>query len=116
VAVELTGPLNSQHFVVDFFEVKTSIMEIIDGLDHALLLPAESQEINIVKEEGQVKVDFNQKHYEFPETDVRLLPIEATTAELLAKYIHDQLKNKFADYLLKVELGETEGSIAIYSE
>src|SRR5271157_2648024 len=113
VNVEVIGPLNDQHLVVDFFDLKARTMEILDGLDHAILLAELSPEMNIVREQGQVKVDFNEKHYEFPEIDVRFLPIEATTAELLAKYIHDQLKPNFMEYQLRVEVGETEGSIAI---
>ena len=91
-------------------------MQIVDFLDHAVLLPENSPEMQIVKEDGQIKVDFNNKHYEFPEMDVRLLPIEASTAELLAKYIYDQLKVNFQAYQLRVEVGESEGSVAIYTE
>ncbi len=116
VDVEVTGPLNDQYLVVDFFELKTSVMQIVDFLDHAVLLPENSPEMQIVKEDGQIKVDFNNKHYEFPEMDVRLLPIEASTAELLAKYIYDQLKVNFQAYQLRVEVGESEGSVAIYTE
>lgn len=116
INTEISGKLNENFFVVDFFIIKSKLIEIASELDHAILLPAKSHNIKITKRNAQLLVDFNGKHYEFPEIDVRLLPIEATTAELLAKYVHDKLKENFKDYKLKVELGESEGSVAIYSE
>ena len=52
VQVELIGDLNEQHFVVDFFILKQRIMAILDELDHAILLPTESDQIRIIKESG----------------------------------------------------------------
>ena len=89
VNVELTGELNDKSFVVDFFEVKSTLIAITNRLDHHLLIPVESREIQINQEtpESQISVDFNGKHYEFPPEDVILLPLVATTAELLAQFI-----------------------------
>ena len=50
-----------------------------------------------------------------PKIDVFLMPIKATTAELLAKYIYDCLNKEFSSFHYKVEVGESSGSIAIYS-
>jgi len=116
VQFEIIGDLDEHFFVVDFFEVKKRVSEIVDNLDHAVLIAQESKFIKISKEKGQIKVDFNQKHYEFPEVDVRLLPLPATTAEMLAKYLYDKLKPQFPQYKMKVEVGESEGSIASYTE
>ena len=118
VNVELTGKLNDKHFVVDFFEVKSKLMEITKRLDHHLLIPKNSEGIHIIQEtpNSQIRVDFNGKHYEFPPEDVCLLPVKATTAELLAEYIYHEMKKNFQTYELRVEVGESEGSIAIYQE
>lgn len=116
VQFEIIGDLDEHFFVVDFFEVKKRVSEIVDNLDHAVLIAQESKFIKITKEKGQIKVDFNQKHYEFPEVDVRLLPLPATTAECLAKYFYDKLKPQFPKYKMKVDVGESEGSVASYTE
>ena len=118
VNVELTGKLNDKSFVVDFFVVKSRLIEITNRLDHHLLIPANSQEIQINQEtsESQIQVRFNGKQYEFPPEDVILLPLIATTAELLAQYIYREMHPEFPQFKLKVEVGESEGSIAIYEE
>ena len=118
VNVELTGELNDKSFVVDFFEVKSKLIAITNRLDHHLLIPAESREIQITQEtpDSQIHVEFNGKHYEFPPEDVILLPLVATTAELLAQYIYLEMHPEFPLFKLKVEVGESEGSIAIYEE
>ena len=114
----LTGELNDKSFVVDFFIVKSKLIDITNRLDHHLLIPAKSREIQIQQETptSQIHVEFNGKHYEFPPEDVILLPLVATTAELLAQYIHREMQPEFPQFKLRVEVGESEGSIAIYEE
>ena len=121
VNVELTeqaGGLNDKSFVVDFFVVKSKLIAITNRLDHHLLIPAESREIQLSQETptSQIHVEFNEKHYEFPPEDVILLPLVATTAELLAQYIFQEIQSEFPQFKIKVEVGESEGSIAIYEE
>ena len=118
VNVELTGELNDKSFVADFFVVKSKLIAITNRLDHHLLIPAESREISIKQDtaESQIHVKFNGKHYEFPPEDVILLPLVATTAELLAQYIYREMHPEFPQFKLKVEVGEAEGSIAFYEE
>lgn len=114
INVEVTGELNEDFFVIDFFKLKSSLITIANNLDHAILLPENSDNIKITHEGSQIKVDFNSKHYEFPEVDVRILPLKATTAELLAKYIHGIMTDEFQGYKIKVEVGESNSSIAIF--
>ncbi len=116
VSVEVAGNLTKDYFVVDFYELKREINSILNQLDHAVLLPGTSKDIKITKQDSQVLVDFNHKHYEFPSEDVRILEIPATTAELLSKYIHDKLQSKFPQHSLIVEVGESVGSIGRYTE
>ena len=116
VNLEVEGDLNENFFVIDFFEIKKDLMKIVDELDHRLILPDESKDMKIIEEGTQINVTMSGKQYSFPITDVILLPIAATTAELLAKYIHDQLKPTYIDYKLTVEVAETLGSIAKYWE
>ncbi|WP_371804766.1 6-pyruvoyl tetrahydropterin synthase family protein [Candidatus Lokiarchaeum ossiferum] len=119
VNVEVSGDLNEHFFVVDFYILKQKLIEITSQLDHAVLIPAHSAEIHVEEQRtesgSQVQIKFNEKTYIFPKVDVRLLPIPATTAEVLAKYIYDQLCVVFTSYTLQVEVAESEGSIARYS-
>ncbi len=120
VNAEVSGELNENFFVVDFYELKSELFAIIEELDHAILIPSLSKNIVVEKFEkgnlNQIKVQFNGKYYEFPSQDVRLLPIQATTAELLSNLIHSKLKKKFQNFKLCIEVAESDGSIARYSE
>ena len=104
---ELKGGLNDKSFVVDFFVVKSKLITIANRLDHHLLIPAKSQEIQIKQASpgSQIHVEFNGKQYEFPPEDVILLPLVATTAELLAQYIHQELQSEFPQFKIRVEVG-----------
>lgn len=119
VNVEVSGDLNEHFFVVDFYILKQKLIEITTKLDHAVLIPAQSPDIHVEEQTtdagSQVQIKFNGKTYVFPAVDVRLLPIPATTAEVLAKYIYDQLFTEFSTYFIQVEVAESEGSIARYT-
>jgi 6-pyruvoyltetrahydropterin/6-carboxytetrahydropterin synthase len=116
VRVRLEGNLNDQKFVVDFFVLKEQLRKIAEELDHAILLPEKSQNMKIIKHGSKILVDMGQKHFEFPESDVRLLPLEATTAELFSQYFYGRLKSNYPQFRLIVEVGETDGNIAYYTE
>jgi 6-pyruvoyltetrahydropterin/6-carboxytetrahydropterin synthase len=116
LTLEVEGDLNEQFFVVDFFILKQLLMQMAEELDHAVILPTHSENIKIEEAGSQVKVEVGHKHYEFPKEDVRLLPLKATTAELLAEFIFKRLKPQYEKYKLTVEVAESDGATAIYRE
>jgi 6-pyruvoyltetrahydropterin/6-carboxytetrahydropterin synthase len=122
VAVEVTGPLDDNYYVFDFIALKKLTMQICNELDHRMMLPTQSRFINVVVEGEQVNVSFEKKRWSFPLDDCILLPIENTTAELLAKYIAGRLRTslkhecRFSPTTLSVEVEESHGQSAIYSE
>ena len=116
LTIEVAGDLNEQFFVVDFFVLKQLLMQIAEELDHAVILPTQSEKIKVEEAGPQIKVTLGEKHYEFPKEDVRLLPLKATTAELLAEYIFKRIKPQYEKYKITVEVAESDGATAIYSE
>ena len=116
VNLSISGELDENYFVVDFMEVKIKLQEIVEKLDHFVLVPTESDKINVSFNGEDVIIKTPFKKYILPMEDVCLLPLPATTSELLAKYIHDQLKPEFLAYQLKVTVGETTTTTAIYEE
>jgi hypothetical protein len=44
------------------------------------------------------------------------LPLPATTSELLAKYIHGKLKEIYKDKKIKVKIGESRSTNAIFED
>ena len=113
VEVIITGPLNEDGMVVDFSEVKEMTVKICKTLDHKVMLPASSMTISVVDEEEFIEVNVGEKRYVFPEQDCVVLEIEATTVELLAKYIHGHIKFS-SNYEVKVCVSESAGSTGCY--
>ena len=116
VSVEVTDSLDDHYFVVDFMELTKKLKEIVEPLDHYILIPTEAKDIKIKKDDVSVEVNTPIKRYVFPLSDVSFLPLPATTSELLAKYIHDELKKIYSDKKIVVKVGESKSSMASYEE
>ena len=122
VAVEVDGPLDSNFYVFDFIALKKITMAISDELDHRMMLPLKNPHIKVEQTGEQVEVRFEGKRWSFPREDCVLLPIENTTAELLARYIASRLKTTlhseyhFFPTRLAVEVEESHGQSAVYVE
>jgi len=115
VSVEIEAPLDENYFVVDFIELKEKIKAIAEPLDHHVLIPELSSDLTISETLESIEIETNtNKRYVFPKTDVKLLPLPATTSELLAKYIHDKLKEIYTDKRITVKLEETKSTVAVY--
>jgi len=114
VSVEISDKLDKNFFVVDFMELTKDLKSIVEPMDHYILLPTKSEEIKIKEEGESVEVNTPDKRYVFPKSDVCYLPLPATTSELLAKYIHDKLKEIYKEKKIVVRVGESKSSIASY--
>ena len=115
VDVFITGPLNEDGMVVDFREAKDKVINICKTLDHKVMLPGDSKTINVKSEEGFIEVNVGAKRYVFPAEDCIILPTQATTAELLSKYMHDRIDIS-GDYHVKVCISESAGSTGCYND
>ncbi len=91
VAAEVYGPLDENHYVVDFIALRDQLKKIADALDHRVLLPTAHALIRVVATEREVEATFRDRRWVFPRTDCVLLPLANTTTELLAQYIARQL-------------------------
>jgi 6-pyruvoyltetrahydropterin/6-carboxytetrahydropterin synthase len=119
VAAALEGPLDGNRYVFDFTRLKRALRGVVDRLDHRMLLPAESGLIRVGRQGDHVTAQYREKRYVFPESDVVLLPIANTTAEMLAWWIAGEIRASLADTLppgitaLEVEVDESFGQRAI---
>jgi 6-pyruvoyltetrahydropterin/6-carboxytetrahydropterin synthase len=91
VAAEVFGPLDENHYVVDFLAVRDALRKIVDELDHHMLLPTEHPSIRVAADDREVVVTFEDRRWVFPRGDCVLLPLANTTAELLAQYVGRRL-------------------------
>ncbi|MFX0009317.1 MAG: 6-pyruvoyl tetrahydropterin synthase family protein [Candidatus Hermodarchaeota archaeon] len=117
MSVELSSELDENYFVVDFIDLKKKVKLVTKSLDHYVLIPENSKSIVIKEVDDTVEIMTNtNKRYVFPKSDVTFLPLEATTSELLAQYLHGKIKKIYPDKRVKVILEESKSAMAIYEE
>src|SRR3954452_8493608 len=117
--VEIEGELDPRSFYVfDFIGLKERTKAITDELDHRMMLPTRNPVILLEERPGSVRVTYKDREWVFPRGDCVLLPIENTTAELLARYIAGRLweslrtNENFTPEVLRVEVEEAPGQSA----
>jgi 6-pyruvoyltetrahydropterin/6-carboxytetrahydropterin synthase len=117
-AVEVEGTLQEDYYVFDFIALKKRTKEITDELDHHMLVATKNPVIAVTDTPKCVSVKYADREWQFPRGDCILLPIENTTAELLARYIAGRLweslrtHENFTPEVLRVEVEEAPGQSA----
>jgi 6-pyruvoyltetrahydropterin/6-carboxytetrahydropterin synthase len=122
VSVTLEGALNKEAwFVFDFVELKRIMRRLCDEIDHLVLLPLQSDRVQIVEEAEIVKVAVDGKpRYVFPRRDCALLPIPNTTVEMLAQLLTERLRAELQAAggsgvtAIEMEVEENFGQAATY--
>ena len=94
VFAEVYGPLDENQYVIDFIALRDTLKEITTELDHHMLLPTEHPQIQVAAGEDEVEVTFQDRRWVFPKGDCILLPVANTTAELLARYLGNELLDR----------------------
>jgi len=118
--VTVSGGLDENFYVFDFIAMRDACQELVTALDHKVLLPARHHSIKVeTSDDGrEVTARFEDRRWVFPVEDCAMLPIENTTAELIARWIGQQLLEKlalpFADQIqeLRVSVEENFGQWA----
>lgn len=118
-SVELEAPMDDNHYVFDFLALKKYASEIVKELDHVMLLPLKNPYLKVEADDKKVQVLYQDREWRFPRSECVLLPIENTTAELLAQIITQRLlerldtEHQFRPTVLRVEVEEDVGQSAI---
>ena len=87
VRCRVEGSLAADRWVIDFGVLKRAVREACEALDHRFLLQRDSPLLDI-REDGEAwTIRFRGREYRFPSADVAALPIENSTAELIAEWI-----------------------------
>ena len=89
---EIEGPLDENHYVIDFIALRDTLQQITGELDHHMLLPTTHPMIRVAATAREVEVTFEDRRWVFPREDCVLLPVSNTTAELLAHYLAQRLR------------------------
>ncbi|MCI0639760.1 MAG: 6-pyruvoyl tetrahydropterin synthase family protein [Gemmataceae bacterium] len=116
--VEIEGGLDENQYVFDFIALKNRTKAVTDELDHYMMLPTGNRLIRVEPVGDSVRVRYRDREWVFPRGDCVLLPIENTTAELLARYIAERLRDdlrkhhNYTPEVLRVEVEENIGQSA----
>jgi 6-pyruvoyltetrahydropterin/6-carboxytetrahydropterin synthase len=124
VGVAVEGTVDPETlFVLDFSVLKQIARQLVDRIDHKVLLPTLNPKLAFREENERVSVDyFGTPTYVFPKRDCALLPIPNSTAEMLAQYLGSQVRDELAaggyTHLtsLELEVEENYGQSATYRE
>jgi 6-pyruvoyltetrahydropterin/6-carboxytetrahydropterin synthase len=124
VGVAVEGTVDAEClFVLDFSVLKQITRRLVDEIDHKVLLPTLNPKLAFREEGERLAVDyFGEPTYVFPKRDCALLPIQNSTAEMLAQYLGTQVREQLTrdgyTHLtrLEFEVEENYGQSAIYRE
>jgi len=120
VEAEVHGPLDENHYVVDFIALRDTLQSIVLRLDHRMLLPTRHDQISVREENHEVHVAFKDRRWVFPRGDCLLLPLANTTTELLARYIGQELvaeldqRGVSSPSVLRIGVDENSGQWGFY--
>ena len=124
VGVAVEGTVDAEClFVLDFSVLKQMTRRFVDQIDHKVLLPTLNPKLSFREEGDRLAVDyFGEPTYVFPRRDCALLPIQNSTAEMLAQYLGQQVRDQLVQdghthlTRLEFEVEENYGQSAIYRE
>lgn len=111
VHVKIEGDPDKKGIIMDFSQLKDILKQIVNELDHRILIPEKSSNTKIEKEKESVKITSLGKKYVFPLNDCIFLPLSSTSAENLASYILNKFTNKISlqKQIESIEIGVDEG-------
>lgn len=121
VRCRVEGALTADHWVIDFSQLKAYVRDACEQLDHRFLLQRDSRLLDITQHDEGWSVRFGARSYDFPASDVAALPLENTTAELLARWLCEQVIEALAagghDHIshVRVDVEEMPGQSGGYA-
>ena len=91
VRCRVEGDLTPDRWVIDFSVLKRYVREACERLDHRFLLQRDSALLEIREDADGWTIVFGERRYHFPAADVLALPVDNTTAELIAQWLCERV-------------------------
>ncbi len=119
--LELDGPLDTGWVVADFLVVKPIFKGVCDELDHRTLLPRGNDHLTLETRGREVIARHRDDRWVLPARDVRVLDIENTSSELLARWLCRRFLEELGVQMpglaltrMLVTVQESPGQAAVY--
>ena len=112
--------LGEEGLLCDLRALKQRIRACCAELDERTLLPEHGAGLEILRDATHTRVHFGARRYQFPNEDVRVLPLANISIELLARFLWEQLAPALDGdgavlRALSVEVEESAGQSARYA-
>jgi 6-pyruvoyltetrahydropterin/6-carboxytetrahydropterin synthase len=92
LTVEVEGKLTPDSWVIDFSLLKRIARERCEQIDHTFLLQRDSRVLAIEELDDAWQITTpDRRRFQFPKSDVSVLPIDNTTVERLAEWFHAEI-------------------------
>lgn len=93
VTVAVEGPVDpATGFVIDFAVLKRRLRSTLDAIDHRVMIAGNNPRVTVRTEGGRTTVEYGGgMRFLFPASDVAVVPVPETTAELLAEYLANEV-------------------------
>lgn len=122
VGVGVEGTVDGETmFLLDFSVLKKLVRGLVDEIDHKVLLPLKNPKLSFSENGDSLHVAyFGNPTYVFPRVDCAMMPIQNTTAEMIAEHFAGRIKADLAAMgvrnlsALEVEVEESVGQAATY--
>jgi len=111
IHARLHGIQDEKGIIIDFSLAKKILRAIAEQLDHQILIPRNSNIVDISQTKHSIELQSLGKTYVFPQSDCILLPLSSTSAEHLAEYVLNGFLSQLPDThsLTHIEIGVDEG-------
>ena len=101
IDVEIFGEQNTEFMVVDFFQLRPIVEDILAEWDHRTLIPGANPNIALEENGDDLWIRFDGKEYSLPLEDICILPTPNITVEELARLLTHRLAKKFTNSNIK---------------
>ena len=120
VEITFRSKIDADGIVVDFAKLRAYANEIIEQLNHKLLIPAKNSDLKIELDNKNISISANNIALMLKTNNVIQIPFVNTSAELIAEYFAQGILTKLRDSgiingtgTLKVGVSEEPGCIGI---
>ncbi len=111
LTIILEGEPDRNGIILDFIKLKEAANKLIEKIDHRMLLPDTGKSMTVRRSGDSISVRFGGKRYQFPASDVVMMPLENVSAEELSAYFAEELARSgiFGSNVRSVSVGVSEG-------
>ena len=97
IDITFKSKIDADGIVVDFVKLRAFAAEIIEQLDHKLLIPAKNPGIKIGLDSKNINISANNISIKLKSNNVVQIPFVNTSAELIAEYFAQEILTKLRD-------------------